>query len=467
MTAARRLEHHFGLQRAAWWARQLDRPLLVLEPLRCAYPWATARAQRFVLDGMAEHAARLAGGPIAYWPYVEPAAGAGKGLVAALAAQSAVVVTDAHPGFFFPRLLDAAARQVDTRLEAVDSVGLLPLAAVEKTWLRAFDFRRFLQRELRPHLEQSPAADPLADRALPAHPGVDAALRRRWPSADLATLATPAGLRALPVDHDVPPVAARGGSDAARAVLATFFRERLAGYAERRKHPGGGSGLSPWLHFGHLSSHEILARLVAHEGAHLDDLGRGPADAWWGLSPAGEAFLDELVTWRELAHAFAHREPGYREYDALPRWARATLARHATDPRDPLYDLDALERAATHDEIWNASQRQLRGEGVIDNVLRMLWGKKILEWTRTPQEAHRVMVQLNNRWAVDGRDPNSYAGIGWTLGRFDRAWGPERPIFGLVRYMSSASTRRKMVLAGYLRRWAPDEPAGGLYLRRV
>jgi deoxyribodipyrimidine photo-lyase len=142
--------------------------------------------------------------------------------------------------------------------------------------------------------------------------------------------------------------------------------------------------------------------------------------------------------------------PEVDAYDSLPEWARRTLAEHEDDPREHLYELAAFRDAATHDPLWNAAQRQLRLEGRIHNYLRMLWGKKILEWSRTPQEALATMLDLNDRYALDGRDPNSLSGIFWCLGRYDRAWGPERPIFGKIRYMSSRNTARKVDVRGYL-----------------
>ncbi len=170
------------------------------------------------------------------------------------------------------------------------------------------------------------------------------------------------------------------------------------------------------------------------------------------MGPSAEAFLDELVTWRELGYGFCRHEPDYDRYESLPEWARATLEDHASDPREHVYTLDDLAAASTDDELWNAAQRQLLHEGVIHNYLRMLWGKRILEWTRHPRGALEVMIELNNRYALDGRDPNSYSGICWVLGRFDRGW-PERAIFGKVRSMTSASTRRKVKLNEYLARW--------------
>jgi deoxyribodipyrimidine photo-lyase len=140
----------------------------------------------------------------------------------------------------------------------------------------------------------------------------------------------------------------------------------------------------------------------------------------------------------------------YDQYESLPDWAQKKLASHERDPRDYTCSLEEFEAADTDDELWNAAQRQLVREGRIHNYLRMLWGKKILHWTPSPRDALDIMIELNNKYALDGRNPNSYSGIFWVLGRYDRAWGPERPIFGKVRYMSSENTARKLPVKGYL-----------------
>jgi deoxyribodipyrimidine photo-lyase len=171
------------------------------------------------------------------------------------------------------------------------------------------------------------------------------------------------------------------------------------------------------------------------------------------MGAGAEAFLDQLVTWRELGHVEAARREDHASYGSLPAWARATLEAHAGDPRPAIYPLQELERGRTADPLWNAAQRQLLDEGRIHNALRMLWGKRVLEWTRSPQEALATLVALNDRWALDGRDPNSYSGILWCLGKYDRPWAPERPIFGSVRVMTSASTGRKLRLARWLARF--------------
>ena len=164
--------------------------------------------------------------------------------------------------------------------------------------------------------------------------------------------------------------------------------------------------------------------------------------------------MDQLCTWREIGFNMCWREPNFDQFESLPSWALKTIDQHADDERKFVYSLDEFERAATHDEIWNAAQRQLVQEGRIHNYLRMLWGKKILHWSESPRDALAIMIELNNKYALDGRDPNSYSGIFWVLGRYDRAWGPERPIFGKLRYMTSENTAKKHRLTKYLKHFA-------------
>jgi deoxyribodipyrimidine photo-lyase len=459
MTAQRRTRANFALDRAVAWAQHLRRPLLVLEALAANYEHASDRIHRFVLDGMASNAAACRDHGVRYLAYVEPAASAGRGLIKALAAHAAVVVTDDHPAHPLGNVAERASRSIDTRLECVDSYGLLPLRTMPKAFTTAYAFRRHLQRELPTQLECMPRNEPLRLlRGMPAAVAPRAVLQR-WPElrAQPDALMSLAG---LPIDHTVPPTDLRGGSQAGRLRLATFIAGGLGSYADERNHPDddGESGLSPYLHFGHLGVHEVFRAVAAREDWTRDDLdtvARGKRAGWWGMSPAAEAFLDQVVTWRELSsNTCVHLPDTYTSLASLPHWAQRTLHAHAIDPRPFTYTLETLEQAATHDEVWNAAQRQLLQCGTMHGYLRMLWGKKILEWTQTPDEALATMILLNDKYALDGRDPNSYAGILWCLGRHDRAWGPERPIFGTVRYMSSDQARKKLRLKGYLERFA-------------
>jgi len=253
-----------------------------------------------------------------------------------------------------------------------------------------------------------------------------------------------------------------GGALAARLQLTHFLKVGLEQYPEARKHPvcDNTSRLSAYLHFGHLGAHDVVAELLESSGWSIDQVSpktNGRKAGWWGLSEAAELFLDQVITWRELGYGFCNqRLEDYDTYEGLPEWARETLDEHAADDRPVQYSFSELECASTEDPLWNAAQRQLVLEGRIHGYLRMLWGKRILEWCSHPRVALEWMITLNNRYALDGRNPNSYSGIQWTLGRFDRPWGPVRPIYGKVRYMSSARTYQKMDTAPYLERYGPD-----------
>ena len=461
MIAARRARSNFALQRAVELAIELRRPLVVFEALRAGYAWASDRSHAFILQGMADNAQAFARTPVRYLPFVEAAADDGHGLFEALAAGAAAVVTDDAPIFFLPRMVAGVASRLDVRLEAVDGNGLHPLRAVDRVFATAFSYRAHLQKVLRGCLDDVPLADPLAGVRLPTAPALDVVLARwREAPAELMT-GTASALARLPIDHRIAPVATRGGAAAGWARLTAFVDRDLAAYADDRDDPDDPrtSGLSPYLHFGHLSAHEVFEAVMTHEGWTRRQLaagGGGKREGWWGVGRGAEAFLDQLVTWRELGFNAAAHLPDYDRYETLPAWAQATLGEHAGDPRPHLYEREVFEQAATHDPLWNAAQIELVREGRIHTYLRMLWGKKILEWSPTPESALETMIVLNNKYALDGRDPNSYSGIFWCLGRYDRPWGPERDIFGTVRYMSSENTARKLRVKGYLARYGPS-----------
>jgi deoxyribodipyrimidine photo-lyase len=247
-------------------------------------------------------------------------------------------------------------------------------------------------------------------------------------------------LDGFPLDRSVRPVTApRGGSHAARHALRRFVAERLAGYAEHRNHPerDATSRLSAYLHFGHIGPHTV-ALAVRDADAPTRDR---------------DAFLEELIVRRELAVNFVRYNAAYDRLDSAEPWAMRTLAAHCSDPRPHRYTPQQLEQAETHDPLWNAAQRQMVCTGWMHGYLRMYWAKTILEWNESPAAAYEIAVTFNDRYELDGRDPNGYAGIAWAIGgKHDRAWGPERPIYGTVRYMSYASTSRKFHSAAYISR---------------
>jgi deoxyribodipyrimidine photo-lyase len=291
MTMYRRRGWNFALQRAADWARGLDRPLVILEALRCGYPFASDRFHAFLLEGMACNQRHFASGGALYYPYVEPQVDLGKGLLAALAARACVVVADDFPSFMLPRMVAAAARQMPVRFELVDSNGLLPMRAARKAHASAFDFRRFLQRTLPAHVTALPLPDALEGVSLGTLGNLPNDVTDRWPRATDQSLTAHADVLAtLPIDHAVAPAALRGGVDVATERLETFVKRRLGNYDEHRADPNvdGTSRFSPYLHFGHLSVHQIFARLVEKErwtSGNLSSTADGRREGWWGMSP--------------------------------------------------------------------------------------------------------------------------------------------------------------------------------------
>jgi deoxyribodipyrimidine photo-lyase len=230
-----------------------------------------------------------------------------------------------------------------------------------------------------------------------------------------------------------------GGQTAASQTLNDFIMNGLKGYSADRNDPiiDGQSGLSPYLHFGMISSQRVARSVIE---AHAHEKSKG-------------AFLEELIVRRELSENFCHYNPQYDSYGAFPNWAMKTLEEHLGDRREYIYSLKDLELGRTHDPLWNAAQMQMVRTGRMHGYMRMYWGKKVLEWSETPQAALANAVELNDRYELDGRDPNGYAGIAWCIGGLhDRPW-PERPIFGKVRYMSINGARGKFDVDGYIERY--------------
>ena len=226
------------------------------------------------------------------------------------------------------------------------------------------------------------------------------------------------------------------GEKAAQKALKAFLKLKLATYGTRRNNPAldGQSDLSPYLHFGHLSAQRIA--LTVNDSTHLQEI--------------KESFLEELIVRRELSDNFCFYNANYDRLDAFPEWARKTLSVHSSDKRPYLYSLDQFEQSATHDPLWNAAQTEMTTRGKMHGYMRMYWGKKILEWTPSPEEALQYAIYLNDKYELDGRDPNGYTGIAWSIGGLhDRAWG-ERPIFGKIRYMSYNGCRSKFNIGEYI-----------------
>jgi deoxyribodipyrimidine photo-lyase len=234
-----------------------------------------------------------------------------------------------------------------------------------------------------------------------------------------------------------------GGEQRVRSTLGAFIDRKLDGYAENRNHPDrdGTSDMSPYLRFGCISPVSML-RAVIDSGGREEEIG---------------AFIEEAFVRRELAENFTFYNRNYRRLGCLPDWARRTLDDHRADPREALFRCEELEAGATGDELWDASQQELVKAGKMAGYLRMYWGKRVIGWKRTPEEALRDLLYLNDKYEIDGRSPGGYAGILWCFGKHDHAF-VERPVYGKIRYMSPAAQKKKFDVEAYLKKVGVKEP---------
>ncbi len=422
MQASQRAECNHALEYAVRRADALGKPVLACFGLMPAYPGANARHYRFMLEGLRETAATLRRREIGFVLRREDP----PGCAARLAKRACLLVMDAgylrHQREWRRRAADAAGCAAVT----VESDLVVPVeTASPKEEYMAATFRPKLRRALGRFLT------PLSERAP----------RVRWRGREPEGLDpddVPGLLGALHADESVPPAAGwRGGAAEAARRLREFLARGLARFADERNDPNADavSGMSPYLHFGQVSPLAI-ALAVRRAGG-----------------PNADAYLEELLVRRELSANFVWHNADYDRYEGLPDWCRKSLAAHVRDARPYLYSEEALDRAETHDPFWNAAQREMRTTGKMHGYMRMYWGKKILEWTRRPEEAFRIALRLNDRYELDGRDPNGYAGVAWCFGKHDRPW-TGRKVFGNVRYMNDAGLRRKFDAEAYARRFA-------------
>lgn len=477
----RRLHSSHALDHALGWCAELKKPLVVYEGLKLNYPWASGRHHTFILQGMRDNAAAARRLGVAYWPFVETPENDGHGLVRKLAEDACVVVTDDYPAYIVPAHNRSLAGKLDVAFELVDGNSIIPLSQLGPAVSAAAHLRPRIHNLFAQAWGQRAAAEPDVPKVAKSK------LEPPFTPWD-AKQDIPAFVASLPLDQSVPAVRETGGSVAGRKALADFVANKLPHYAEERNEPddparNAASGLSAYLHYGHIGIQEVAEAVLGESwtAAEINPKAKGKRDDFYTRDANANSFLDEAITWRDVGlqwHFARSQGPGvgsrtnqswetgpypqfnFRTFDfspggertldvVLPEWARETLRTHAADARDHVYSLEEFENAATHDELWNAAQRELVATGRIHNYLRMLWAKKVLEWTASPAEAYRVLEHLNNKYAIDGRDPNSYTGILWCFGLFDRPWAPERNVFGVLRYMSSAATAKKFKLAGY------------------
>ena len=423
MQRAQRAADNPALDIAIHAANALTLPVVVFFGLTPAYPHANRRHYAFLADGLPGIEHDLRARRVGFVVRRSPDHG-----VAGFCedVRAALVVGDENPLREPEQWRRDAASRLRVPFWTVDADVVVPTALLVK--------EQYAARTMRPRIR------PLIPRFLDdtGEPRARVAWRPvRGVSGLPASVATVDGLE---VDTSAGRAAAfRGGPDEARRTLRRFVTHRLNGYATGRNHPEleATSQLSPYLHFGHIGPREV-ARAVRDADAPREDR---------------DAFLEEFIVRRELAINFVRFNPRYDTLNGCEPWALRTLAAHAKDARRPRYTASQLETADTHDPLWNAAQIQMVETGWMHGYVRMYWAKKILEWTKDPADAFAIAVMLNDRYELDGRDPNGYTGIAWGIGgKHDRAWGPVRAIFGSIRYLSFASTSRKFDCTRYIRR---------------
>jgi deoxyribodipyrimidine photo-lyase len=426
MQRAVRIGDNPALELAIQAGNLLSLPVVVFFSVIPAYPNANLRSYYFLQQALRDCEQEAAARGVGFVVRVHP----DNSLPAFLEeTRAALLIGDENPCREPERWRQALAKKLKIPFFTVDADVVVPSRLFNRSFALLHHFRPHLKRELPRFLVAEPNTRPL--REWQDSPQIERARLDR----DLT-----AGFKSL--DRTVAPVDGfPGGERAARQRLAEFMRQDLRLYETQRNHPEtrGTSRLSPYLHFGNISPVTIA---LAVEQAARDGL---------VTLDTKEKFLDQLIGWRELSVLFVRHEPNYDSWECAAPWARKTILEHASDARPARYTLAELECARTRDELWNAAQREMLRTGWMHNYLRMYWAKKILEWAPSPEHAFSWAVQLNDRYQLDGRDPNGYAGIAWAIvGRHDRPWF-NRPVFGLVRPMSEASTRKKFDAVRYIR----------------
>jgi deoxyribodipyrimidine photo-lyase len=431
MQMYKRATHNHALNFAVESANKRELPLVVYEGLKYYYPWANDRLHTFILEGVAEKQAEFAKLGIRYVFYLQRNEDDPKNTVAQIAREAALIVTDDFPCFIIPHHNRVISERAEIPVYAVDSNGIIPMSKFEKEEYAAYTIRPKIKKMWAEY------SKPFKDKKiLIAAPELKVDCPET-PKTEV-TDKNIAGLVAqCDIDHTVKPSPAyRGGSRNAKARLKLFLEEIFPKYEETRNEAAidGTSRLSMYLHFGFISVHEILEAVGKIKHAPKE---------------AKRVFLEELIVRRELSFNFTRFNPAYNSLECLPVWVQQTMREHIDDKRDFLYSLEELENCQTHDEIWNAAQRELAETGGMHNYVRMLWGKNVIAWTKSYEEAFAILEHLNNKYALDGRNPNSYAGILWCFGKHDRPWF-ERPVFGKIRYMNSNGTARKIDAPKYI-----------------
>jgi deoxyribodipyrimidine photo-lyase len=415
MQASQRAKYNHALEFAVEKANELRQPLIVYFGLTINYPEANLRHYRFMLEGIQETKLALSHRGINMIIRVEsPEIGALN-----MSANASLLVCDCGYLRIQRKWRQYVVDRAACPVFQVEGEVIVPVEAVStKEEYSAATFRPKILKQLPTYMVK------LAQNRCRIN-----SLNLEFEGIDVSK-----ALVGLDIDRSVPPVKGfKGGIKEAEMRLKVFVKDKLSAYKDKKNDPNADvlSNLSPYLHFGQISPLEIALK-VANTGI-----------------PDADTFLEELIVRRELSMNYCFYNSTYDTFEGLPAWAKRTLKEHGSDNRQYSYSFEEFETASTHDEYWNAAQTEMVITGKMHGYMRMYWGKKILEWSASPEEAYNTAVYLNNKYELDGRDPNGFTGIAWCFGKHDRPWGT-RPVLGNIRFMSAEGLRRKFDVATYV-----------------
>jgi deoxyribodipyrimidine photo-lyase len=424
MQQAQRAETNHALEYAIQEANRLKQRLLIGFGLMGNYPEANLRHYTFMLEGLKEAQASLAKRGLK----MVVQTGAPADVALALGRRASMMVCDRGYLRHQKKWRARVAREAGCRVVQVESDVIVPLEVVSKKG-------EYAARTIRPKIHKHLSDYMINFRKIPVK---ISSLDLNIGGMDLTDI--DAILKKMSLDRSVPAVGQffKGGTSRAKKIFKNFLQQRFSQYLGHRNQPQTDdvSHMSPYLHFGQISPLYLALQINKIDNA---------------LQEAKEAYLEEMIVRRELAMNFVNYTKNYDVYKCIPQWAQKTLGGHQKDKRSYLYTRRQLENASTHDPYWNAAMREMRYTGFMHNYMRMYWGKKILEWSKTPESAFKTTLAINNKYFLDGRDPNSYTGVAWVFGVHDRAWF-ERPIFGKIRYMSASGLERKCGIQAYVKK---------------
>jgi len=423
MSHSHRANFNHSLEFAIELSNQSGKPLLVYFPITDKYKHSNARYYKFMLDGILEAKKSVEERGIKF--AIEKVNDI-KQRIIELSENAYALITDKAYLKYYRKLNKYIADKLDVPVYEIESDVCVPVEiASDRQEPYAFTFRKKICSLLDKYIVELKPREPKIKSV-----SFDFGIEEITFNNSLEIL------NILNIDKSVSLSPFVGGYSQARKYLEEFIEKKLHRYKEFRSHPelDYQSNLSPYLHFGQISPIEVVLEVLSKYGRKDENV---------------DSFFNELIVWRELARNFCYYNPNYNQYEGIPDWAKQTLEEHKSDKREYIYTIEELENAKTHDEYWNSAQLELLKTGKMHNYMRMYWCKKLIEWTDDPKKAFDIACYLNDKYELDGRDPNGYAGISWCFGTHDRPW-KERKIFGKIRYMSASGLEAKFDIKKYV-----------------